>query len=111
MNNPNAADNLKPFKKGDPRINRKGRPKNFDALRKLAQEIGHEIDLDKDGEVVTKVEKILRSWASGRVPMLQKEYVAIGWGKVPDNVEVGGQVKIKVVYDEPTNNNPSASET
>ena len=33
---------LKPFVKGDPRINRKGRPKSFDALRSLAQEIAHE---------------------------------------------------------------------
>ena len=31
-----------PFRKGDPRINRKGRPKSFDQLRSLAQEIAHE---------------------------------------------------------------------
>ena len=34
--------NLIPFIKGDPRINRDGRPKNFDALRELAREIGYE---------------------------------------------------------------------
>ena len=29
-------ENLKPFVKGDKRINRNGRPKSFDALRRLA---------------------------------------------------------------------------
>lgn len=31
------------FVKSDPRINRKGRPKSFDGLRALAQEIAHEV--------------------------------------------------------------------
>ena len=37
-------------KKYDPRINRDGRPKNFDALRELAREIGYEpADIREDG--------------------------------------------------------------
>jgi len=32
----------KGFVKGDPRINRKGRPRSFDAFRELAQAISHE---------------------------------------------------------------------
>jgi hypothetical protein len=38
MANPSPS---KPFAKGDKRINRKGRPKTFDALRQLAQTIAH----------------------------------------------------------------------
>ena len=63
---------LKPFVKGDPRINRKGRPKSFDALRSLAQEIAHEAAKQSkeqgggpvviDGHVVTVTEAIMRQW-------------------------------------------------
>ena len=55
-----------PFRKGDPRINRKGRPKSFDGLRSLAQEIAHEAAKQGnqpvviDGHVVTVTEAIMR---------------------------------------------------
>lgn len=41
--------NLKPFQKGDKRINRKGRPKSFDALRALA------ITQETDGVSLTEM--------------------------------------------------------
>ena len=90
-------NNLKPFKRGDARINRRGRPKNFDALRTLTQQIAHEV-VTHNGEPVvvaghslTVVEAILRQWAHSKNPALQIRFVEIAYGKVPDRLEVGGK--------------------
>ena len=90
--------NLKPFKKGDVRINRKGRPKTFDALRELSRTISHEVVRKPDGEPVvmgghalTVVEAILRQWAQSKNPALQLRFMEIAYGKVPDRVEVSGK--------------------
>jgi len=72
----NGRANLRPFVKGDPRINRNGRPKSFDQLRELAQAIGHEKITDKDGEVMTRVEAILRSWTTSKQSVLQLAFIA-----------------------------------
>ncbi|MHB0967404.1 MAG: hypothetical protein ACYC36_13225 [Bellilinea sp.] len=86
--------NLKPFVKGDPRINRKGRPKSFDAVRELAQSISHEVaksggqPVVTDGHVVTVAEMILRQWASSKNPQLQKAFIELAFGKVPDTLNV-----------------------
>jgi len=91
MNNPNAADNLKPFTKGDPRINRKGRPKSFDALRELAQQIAHEEAKSGGAPVVvgghkaTVAEMILRQWAASKNPQLQRAFIEVAFGKVPES--------------------------
>jgi hypothetical protein len=96
----------KGFKKGDPRINRKGRPKSFDALRTLAQQIAHEEAIAKSGDpivinghIVTVSEMILRSWA--RDAKLQAHFIEVAYGKVPDKVELtgkdGGPVEVKSV--------------
>ena len=91
----NSGKRGKPFTKGDPRINRNGRPKSFDALRALAQEIAHEKARNSDGNVitvdghaVTVAEAIMRKWASSSNPQLQKAFVEIAFGKVPDTVVV-----------------------
>lgn len=73
--------NLKPFKKGDPRINRSGRPKSFDQFRHLAQEIACEGG---------NAEKILRRWYSSAEPSLQKAFIEYAFGKVPDKIEATG---------------------
>ena len=85
------------FTKGDPRINRKGRPKNFEALRKLALEIAHEVaqhkgeDVVINGKKVTVSEAILRKWASSSNHQLQKAFMEIAFGKVPDKLELMGK--------------------
>jgi len=66
---------LRPFVAGDPRINRRGRPKGFDEFRRLAQAIAHEKTTDGDGNTITVVESILRSWAKSKEPQLQKAFV------------------------------------
>lgn len=90
---------LKPFTKGDPRINRKGRPKSFDTLRALARDISHEEATKKDGQPVvinnhkvTVVEAIMRQWATD--PKRQELFIAYAFGKVPQPVEVGLEEKL-----------------
>ena len=100
--------NLKPFTKADPRINRKGRPKSFDAFRELALQIAHEPATQKDGlpfildgHVVTKTEMILRQWAASKDPRLQQAFIQIAYGKVPDEVKISGAVRHDIEYPSP----------
>lgn len=107
-----GRDNLKPFVKGDPRINRKGRPKNFDKLRELAKQIANEAITTKDGAVtMTTIEAILRRWAASGNPQLQKQFVEVAYGKVPMSVEVsgadGGAIPLVIVQRADTPINPS----
>ena len=91
---PPNPQNLKPFVKGDPRINRKGRPKSFDALRTLAQDIAHEKakaggnTVVIDGHSVTVAEAILRQWAQSKNPALQQKFIEVAFGKVPQAVDI-----------------------
>ena len=75
------------FIKGDPRINRSGRPKSFDELRKLAQGIAKEPVTTSRGARITLAEAILRSWAESKEPILQKAFMEYAFGKVPDKLE------------------------
>jgi len=100
--------NLKPFKKGDPRCWRHGRPKSFETWRKLAVDILTEPAINKDtgkpliinDHIVTNAEAILRSWlASGKN---QINLVEAAVGKVPTQVDlnVTTPVTLRVVYDD-----------
>jgi len=107
-----------PFRKGDPRINRKGRPKSFDGLRSLAQEIAHEAAKQGnqpvviDGHVVTVTEAIMRSWAISKDPRLQQKFIEVAYGQVPSVTRLegqdGGPMVIKVVYENEDNADPGA---
>ncbi|MGH8092271.1 MAG: hypothetical protein ACREIF_02195 [Chthoniobacterales bacterium] len=76
----------KGFVKGDARINRKGRPRGFDELRKRAIEIA--LESVCSGSDVTTIDAILRSWAFSPEPTLQKAFVEIAYGKVPNKIEM-----------------------
>ncbi len=100
-------ENLKPFVKGDPRVNRAGRPKDFGGLRSLAQEIAHEAAISNkqpviiNGKTVTVTEVIMRQWAQSKDPRLQQKFIEVAYGKTPDIVEVsgkdGGAIPVHVV--------------
>ena len=83
----------KGFVKGDKRINRKGRPKSFDAARVLAQSIAHETVTNSKGETVTVTEAILRQWAASKDPRLQMYFFEVAYGKVPteSKTEISGR--------------------
>ena len=85
----------KPFTKGDARINRKGRPRTFDALRELARQIAHEPVKTKDGQPVvvdgrgvTTAEMILRMWAGSPDFRKQQGFMEIAFGKVPNPIDI-----------------------
>jgi hypothetical protein len=77
----------KGFVKGDPRINRRGRPRSFDEFRRIAQMIAHENVVGADGNTVTRAEELLRNWARSKNPMLQKLLVEYAFGTVPTKIE------------------------
>ena len=69
-NNPNVKANLKPFVKGDPRINRKGKT----ALPDLKQCISDNVDMN---ELIRTLQKLAKS---GNVRAIQ-ELLDRGYGK------------------------------
>jgi|SRR5215471_4135113 len=75
------------FTKGDPRINRGGRPKSFEYFRALAQSIAAKEISDGKGNVITVGEAILRSWARSKEPQLQRAFIEYAYGKVPDRFD------------------------
>jgi hypothetical protein len=81
------SKNLRPFKKGDPRINRSGRPKTFEELRRTADMIASELVPGPDGKMITRGELLLRSWMKSKHPHLQQCFVEYWVGKVPDRIE------------------------
>jgi len=86
----------RPFTKGDPRINRKGRPRSFDQLRKLALSILGEPAKGADGQfividghIATNVELILRS--AMKHPHFARWLIEVAFGKPPERIEITGR--------------------
>ena len=101
MDSSNTASNStkripgKPFTKNDPRINRKGRPRNFDALQALFLELTHEVATKKDGspvvvndKLVTIAEAVARQWLQSGEFAKQKAALEIAYGKVPQPIDI-----------------------
>lgn len=97
------------FIKGDPRINRKGRPKTFDQVRALFQSVAYEtVQIEQDGQlrdmvidnhIVTRVEAIAREWAASGDPKLQIAFMVWSFGKPPDEVKVKAEGRLTIVMD------------
>lgn len=100
--NPNPSPEHR-FKKNDPRIWRGGRPKSFNALQELAQQIAHETakaggnTVVIDGHSVTVAEAILRQWAQSKNPALQQKFIEVAFGKVPQTVDLKGELTGEIV--------------
>jgi hypothetical protein len=87
---PSSLRNLRPFTKGDPRINRAGRPRTFEEFRKLAQKVLSETVTTKDGQTITRAEDMLRRWSKSSEPALQRALAEYAVGKVPEKLEATG---------------------
>ena len=103
----NPIPNAKPFVKGDPRINRKGRPKNSDQLKALGMSLLHEPARDKngnpvvvDGHIATNLEMMLRRMIGD--PRQAQDLLDRVFGKTPQAVQHtgddGGPIKFVVEY-------------
>src|SRR5574340_139361 len=98
----NTGENRGRFKKGDKRINRKGRPRSFDALRKLAQAVLAEAIETGDGEAVTRIEAMLKLMSSSRNPADRKTLLEYAYGKPKEEIDVtsgGEKIKGYVTFD------------
>ncbi len=80
----------------DARRNLNGRPRSFDALRAIAQEICHEELELKDGRKIIVAEAVLRAWAKSPEPQLQKAFIEYAFGKVPDKIDATMEHKSKL---------------
>jgi len=79
-----ANEQLKPFTADDPRINRNGRPRDYEELRKLVRKVGYEeVVVNEDGTTMTMIESIVRDWMTSKSFRKQLAAIQYGFGKVP----------------------------
>ena len=98
MANPNPnTSGLVPFVKGkDKRRNTKGKPKDFLALRKLAQQIAAEELQSTDGDTITRIEALLRVMSTSRNPADRKTFLEYALGKPKEEVQINGDSVIRI---------------
>ena len=105
MTSSNTADNSKripgkPFVKGDPRINRKGRPRSFDALRELAKDVVNKKIVSADRSVaMTRIQMILIDWAQSKDVRKQQALLDVAYGRVPQAVSLTGKEGNEIVIE------------
>lgn len=69
--------------------NNKGRPKSFDALRKLAQKIAaSDLPPNEKGEILTRIEATLMLMSTSRNPADRRLFLEYAFGKVKDEVDL-----------------------
>jgi hypothetical protein len=95
-------------KPGGNKRNRFGRPKSFDALRKLAVKIAGENVPDSE---VTRIEAMLRVMSSSRLPADRALFLAYAYGKPKEQVEHSGEVATKVVIEYANDNDQATAAT
>ena len=74
----------------------KGKPKTFTALRKLAQQIAAEELQSTDGDVITRIEALLRVMSTSRNPADRKTFLEYAFGKPKEEIEQSGESKLKI---------------
>ena len=87
-----------PFVKGDKRINRNGRPRSFDALRKLAIKIAGEL---ADEEEITRITKMMRDMSRSSNPSDRALFLAYAYGKPKENIDItskGEKIKAYIEF-------------
>ena len=73
--------------------NRNGRPKSFDALRKLAIKIAGE---NLEPTEITRIEAMLRVLTSSKAPADRALFLAYAFGKPKEEINLSGDGKITV---------------
>jgi hypothetical protein len=84
----------------------KGKPKTFTALRKLAQSIAAEELQSTDGDVITRIEALLRVMSTSRNPADRKTFLEYAFGKPKEEIEQTGESKIELIVKYATNDKP-----
>ena len=91
------TQNLKPFQEGDSCIKRRRHPCHYDLFRTIAREISNELVTDEiSGELVTRIEVIIRDWAASKEVQKQLAFAEHSFGKVPKNENSVRDVNIVV---------------